>query len=294
MSKKLAEKIIPYMLYPLLLVITLGLFIEAVAHDWSAEKMARAFAWMAAGRIVLLLAIEYFFPAKPDWKMTWSSFKRDLKYMVMNGSVAALVKLTAVWLALDLSRFNTGIVANTSIWLEVIVVILVFEFLQYWYHRMCHEGTGRWGAWMWKVHLPHHLPDKVYLLMHPAGHPLNFLITLACINLPMVILGARPEAIFLYNALMGLQGLVSHFNVDLKTGPFNYILTGAELHRYHHSADIQEAKNYGALTPFWDIIFGTFEYHPGRLPKALGVENPALYPKSEEVIKLLILPFRRD
>ena len=291
---KFTQKIITYALYPLLLAVTLGLFIEAVEHGWSAEKLAQVFAWMAGARIVLLLALETYFPAKPEWKMTWPSFKRDLKYMVMNGSVAGLIKLAAVWLALDLSRFNTGIVSNTAVWLEVIVVILVFEFLQYWYHRLCHEGKGRWGAWMWKVHLSHHLPDKVYLLMHPTGHPLNFLITLACINLPMVILGARSEAIFLYNALMGLQGLVSHLNVDLRVGPFNYLLTGAELHRYHHSANVQEAKNYGALTPFWDIIFGTFEYHPGRLPQALGVANPHLYPKSEEVIKLLILPFKRN
>lgn len=129
MSKKLAEKVISYTLYPLLLAITLGVFMEAVAHDWSAENLALAFAWMAGGRIVLLLAVEYYFPAKPEWKMTWPNLKRDLKYMVMNGSVAGLLKLTTVWLALDLSRFNTGILANTSIWLEVIVVILVFEFL---------------------------------------------------------------------------------------------------------------------------------------------------------------------
>jgi len=113
------------------------------------------------------------------------------------------------------------------------------------------------------------------------------------VQLPMVVLGARPETIFLFNALMGLQGLLSHYNVDIKAGPMNYLLVGTELHRYHHSADIHEAKNYGVLIPFWDLVFGTFEYHPNRLPKALGVQDPAHYPASTEVLKVLALPFKR-
>lgn len=289
--KPILEKIIAYALYPLLLAITVGLFAHSVAHGWN---LAIVFAWMAGGRILVLLAAEYYFPAKSEWKMTWHSFQRDLKYMVMNGSVAGLFKLLTVWLALDISKFNTGLVANTSIWQEVLALIVVFEFFQYWFHRLCHEGKGRFGAWLWKVHLPHHLPDKVYLLMHPAGHPINLLVTLAIINFPMLVLGARPESIFLYNALMGLQGLVSHFNVKIKAGPLNYLLVGTELHRYHHSADVDEAKNFGALTPIWDIVFGTFQHQPERLPNRLGVENPSAYPAGEEVLKLLVLPFKRD
>ena len=99
------------------------------------------------------------------------------------------------------------------------------------------------------MHLPHHLLDSIYLLMHPVSHPLNFLISLTHVQLPFAMLGARPEAIFLFNALMGLQGLVSHFNVDIEAGPLNYLLVGTELHRYHHSADIHEAKTSGFLSP---------------------------------------------
>lgn len=46
------------------------------------------FAWMAGGRLVVLLIVEYLYLAKPQWKMTWASFKRDLKYMVVNGGFA--------------------------------------------------------------------------------------------------------------------------------------------------------------------------------------------------------------
>jgi sterol desaturase/sphingolipid hydroxylase (fatty acid hydroxylase superfamily) len=281
---------VSYLFYPLLLGATLLLFALSGAKGWN---LAKVFAWMGGARLALFLVVEFLFPARPEWRMTWASFRRDLKYMIANGGVSTLLKFGLGWLALDLSRFNTGLVRGLPVALEFVAVVLVFEFFQYWYHRLSHEGTGRLGAWLWKVHAAHHLPDKVYLLMHPVGHPINFLLSMAIVQLPLVTLGARPETLFLFNALMGLQGLVSHFNVDIKAGPLNYLLIGTELHRFHHSADLDEAKNYGVLTPFWDLVFGTFRYDGQRLPQALGVAEPQRYPPSTAIGQVLMLPFRR-
>jgi len=280
---------ISYAFYPLLLAATLGMFAASLALHWD---LARVFMVMAGLRFALLLAVEFLHPARPDWKMSWPSFRRDLKYMAANGGTAALLKLGFGWLALDLSRFNTGLVAGMPMAVEFLALLVVFEFFQYWFHRLSHEGPGRLGAWLWKVHVAHHLPDRVYLLMHPVGHPINFALSLAIVQLPLVMLGARQETLFLFNALMGLQGLVSHLNVDLRAGPLNYLLVGTELHRYHHSADRHEAGNYGVLTPFWDLVFGSFVYRPGQLPAALGVAEPERYPPSQALGRVLLMPFR--
>ena len=280
---------VSYVFYPLLLAATLGLFAVSLALEWD---LPGVFMILAGTRFVLLLAVEFLHPARQEWKMTWPSFRRDLKYIAINGGIAGLLKLGLGWLALDLSRLNTGIVTGLPMPLEFLGLLLSFEFFQYWYHRLSHEGPGRLGGWMWKVHAPHHLPAKVYLLMHPVGHPINLLISLALVQLPLVVLGARQETIFLFDALMGLQGLVSHFNVDIKAGPLNYLLVGTELHRYHHSTDLHEAKNYGVLTPVWDLVFGTFSYRPWRLPSSLGVVQPEDYPASDDIGKVLLLPFR--
>jgi sterol desaturase/sphingolipid hydroxylase (fatty acid hydroxylase superfamily) len=226
--------------------------------------------------------------------MNWPNFRRDLKYMAVNGGTGALLKAGIAWLALDMSRLNTGLVSGMPAAVEFVVVLLGFELVQYGYHRFSHEGRGRLGAWLWKVHVAHHLPDRVYLLMHPVGHPLNFVLSMAIVQLPLVTLGARPETLFLFNALMGLQGLVSHLNVDIKAGPLNYLLVGTELHRFHHSARLEESGNYGVLTPFWDLVFGTFRYDPQHLPEALGVAQPAEYPPSTAIGQVLLLPFVRE
>ena len=125
--------------------------------------------------------------------------------------------------------------------------------------------------------------------MHPVGHPFN-VIFIATLQLPLVLLGASADAIFVFGALMGLQGLISHFNVDVRAGIFNYFLVGTELHRYHHSKRLDEAKNFGVVTPIWDLVFGTFVYQPGKLPQQLGVSNADAYPPSTAVGKTLALP----
>lgn len=281
------KKIITYLLYPILLISIFVLFYVSKSFGWELKK---TFAIMAGIRFLILFTMEFLFPAKEEWKMTWKSFFRDLKYMIASGLIFGLISLVTVWLALDLSKFNTGIFNNTSIWTELVLLILTYEFMQYWYHRSSHEGRNKITSWLWKGHVAHHLPDKVYLLMHPAGHPIDFLLTLFIIQIPIVVLGARPEVIFMFNALMGLQGLISHFNVEIKAGPLNYIFVGTELHRFHHSADPKEAKNYGVLISFWDIVFGTFVLKP-ELPKRLGVFTPKLYPQSSEFFKVMKLPF---
>ena len=118
------DHFISYAFYPLLLTMTLGLYFCALQEGWN---LAEVFVWMASGRMLLLLAVEFLHPAKPEWKMSWGSFRRDLKYMAINGGIASLLKGGLTWLALDWSRWNTGIVSNTSIAIEFLAILLSFS-----------------------------------------------------------------------------------------------------------------------------------------------------------------------
>lgn len=284
------KKIITYCLYPVLLFSVIGLFILTLKYDWDLKTV---FAWMAGFRFGILLLVEYLFPLKKEWKMTKKSFIRDLKWMASGIIIVGITKFGLPLLAIDLSTSNEGILQNTSIFTGALITLLVYEFFQYWYHRISHTGIGKF-KWLWKIHITHHLPKEVYLLMHPVLHPLNVIVVQVIIQGTLILLGARAESIFIFNALMGLQGLISHFNVEIKAGFLNYIFIGTELHRYHHSANMEEAQNYGSVISIWDIVFGTFYYKPNRIPKKIGVENEELYPKSTEIFKVLVLPFKKD
>jgi len=86
--------------------------------------------------------------------------------------------------------------------------------------------------------------------------------------------------------------VISHFNVDIRTGWLNYVLVRTELHRFHHSASLVESKNYAVTFSFLDVLFGTF-YYREIFPKRIGVVDASAYPKSNEFWKVMRMPFER-
>jgi len=275
------RKIITYGLYPALLLIVITIIFLAVNFN-SDYKIV--YAATTVFLVFTLIIVETFIPLQTEWKMTKKSFIRDVKYILIVAPIIGLAKAGFGLLAIWYSQTNTGFFTNSPILISTIIFLLVFEFFQYWYHRLSHTAAGKFGKFLWRVHVAHHLPDKVYVVMHAVFNPVNAFITATIIQLPLILLGISPEAALAATLLIDLQSLVSHFNVNIKTGFLNYIFIGTETHRYHHSANTDEAKNYGNTLAIWDIVFGTFYYKPGVFPKKLGMDRPNEYPKSENLL----------
>lgn len=277
------SKAVAYAAYPALLSATLATIFASIAFAWDLEAVLWGY---LSGLLVVLIVLERLFPLSPRWGMTRAGFLRDLKYLIASGAAIGAVRAGFGALALRLGEGSRGPLADVPLWIAVPSALLAFDFLQYWLHRWSHEN-----AFLWRIHVAHHLPDRVYVVMHAVFHPLGALLTAALLQAVLLLLGLSPAAVFAAMLIIDLQTMVSHFNVDIRAGAFNYLLVGAELHRYHHSADAAEAGNYGAVTPIWDLLFGTFVYRPGRQPAALGVEAGAPYPPSGRFWSVLALPF---
>jgi sterol desaturase/sphingolipid hydroxylase (fatty acid hydroxylase superfamily) len=242
--------------------------------------------------IVTMVSLERLVPARRDWNMTWSSLLwRDLPMLVVNGVVIAVTTRVVTSLANWTEPRHNGQLHWIPWWAEAVTAILMSDFMWYWVHRTSHEGKSKLGQWLWKTHVLHHLPDRVYVFMHVVGHPINSAYVRVMLMLPALALGFSAESIFAASVLTGFQGLVSHFNVDSRAGWLNRIFMGTELHRYHHSAVPGEGKNYAAVITLWDQLFGTFEFHPGRQPNQLGVLDRIAYPDDKQWGRLLAIPF---
>lgn len=282
------QKTVTYGLYPFLLVTQLSIFSLAIIFEWDLKKI---FAIVSPIQFISLLIIEFIFPIKNEWKMTWHSFFRDLKYMITSGLTSYGLRFLLGYFAIAASQQNSGFLRQFP-FVNAVFVLITFEFIQYWFHRLSHNAGGSVGNFLWRLHSAHHLPDKVYLLMHPVNHPLYSMVTFILIQSLLIAVGVDAKSIYLINILMGLQGLISHFNVDIRTGFLNYIFIGTELHRFHHSANINEGKNYGAILAIWDLVFGTFYYRPGTSPEKLGVAEPSEYPESTKIFQVILFPFK--
>jgi sterol desaturase/sphingolipid hydroxylase (fatty acid hydroxylase superfamily) len=216
-----------------------------------------------------------------------------LKYFASGGLSIFLTNTAIGYAAISLSEKNVGILKQFPSVFGFIIVLLVYEFFLYWYHRLSHEMGGKVGGFLWRVHSIHHLPDKVYLLMHAVFHPLNAVAVTIILQGVLIAAGVDAQSLYLLNTFVGLQGLFSHYNVDIRAGFLNYVFVGTELHRFHHSANVNEAKNYGQIISIWDLVFGTFYYRPGVYPERLGVAEPVEYPHSNQYWRGFLFPFAK-
>ncbi len=284
--------IVSWTIYPFSWLILLAVYFGAEAGYYKLEITPSI---LGGFLIVFYLICERVIPYEAKWQMTWRSFLSDLKYLISTSAFSAVIGAAMAYFTITVSNNNNGIASHWPFLVQLIACILIYDALEYATHRAMHELPGATGKFLWRVHAAHHLPPKVYIMMHAVFHPLNVLNNnFLVMTLPIWLMGYDPHVVTLFILINTLNGLISHFNVDVRLGWLNYVMVATELHRYHHSADIDEAKNFGANVPFYDLLFGTFVYRPGVPPKNLGVLHDTKYPDYGDYAKVLALPFTKD
>lgn len=276
-------------LYPLLLAWTAGCVAYGLAHP---DALTAVLAVKAGVMVALLLVLEWRVPYERRWGMTWRHlWRRDLVFVAMNGAALALINYGLAALSIAVAAETGGRAGVWPLWLQVLVGLVAFEAMQYWTHRWMHFGGGRLGNFLWRTHAIHHLPQQLYVVMHAVFHPFNGIAVRLLVQLaPLWLIGYGPEAAFVIGSIVALCGTVSHLNLDVRAGWLNYLFVGPELHRYHHSAEGQNATNLAtALSPF-DWLFGTFEYHPGVAPRELGLREEDGYPGQHAPLQSALFP----
>jgi sterol desaturase/sphingolipid hydroxylase (fatty acid hydroxylase superfamily) len=88
------------------------------------------------------------------------------------------------------------------------------------------------------------------------------------------LLGA-PLPVFLWvSAVTAFIGLLTHCNIDVRTGLFDRVFCTPRLHRWHHSRVLAEGNmNYGENLMLWDQVFGTYFNPPRRPPADIGIDG---------------------
>src|SRR5205823_3348407 len=93
---------ITWLTWPILFVFNAGAALRSIAYRGNYSTVLTT---LLITDVLVLVTLEFLFPIRREWKMTWRSFLRDLKYIVAGGaSFAAIDGL----FGLASIRLNTG------------------------------------------------------------------------------------------------------------------------------------------------------------------------------------------
>ena len=158
------------------------------------------------------------------------------------------------------STFGSAIVAAA-------VATLWTDFIFYWFHRIQHRFLWRW-------HAVHHSIENLSAInsyhhwSEPIWYTLIVSVPLAFVNIHVL----APALLIVY--VFKAWPFFIHSPVTLHVGPLRHILVDNRYHRIHHSVErAHHDKNFGAITPLWDWLFGTmYMPRPDEWP-ATGVSG---------------------
>jgi sterol desaturase/sphingolipid hydroxylase (fatty acid hydroxylase superfamily) len=158
-------------------------------------------------------------------------------------------------------------------WGQVLVAWLVFDFMFYVTHRMAHEVD-----FFWRFHSVHHCAHRLSFLNASRVHPVDIIWRRLVPLFVAYQTGVSAEAVIVANTIGATLAVITHMNVDFKFGVLNYFIGTNEMHRWHHSDKIEEAKNFSVIM-LWDQLFGTYVNPKGRArPDRLGLFNELYFP----------------
>ena len=240
---------------------------------------------------ILITVAEQRLPYRAAWAPDRGMVTTDVAFLAVVQMV--IPAFAAIAFALCASAIASSVWEVRHAWphhlpgaLQVVLVLVVADFLRYWQHRAMHRSPT-----LWRLHAIHHSPDRLYWLNVGRFHPLEEVLQSLVETLPFVILGVDARVLAGYYVFYAVNGFFQHANCDVRLGPLNQLIAGPELHRWHHAAEIREANhNYGNKLIIWDTFFGTRYLPADREVGELGNGEPA-YPTT--FVGQVVAPFRR-
>ncbi len=269
------SNIISYLAYPALIALGLLLYTYGAPALLNAELMVIAAVTCAA---VCISILEYVQPYKKIWWPNWKTIGNDLLFM---GIIQMLLPRLLAYLTMVLLLDNIGGIIDCAWWpgeahvaIQVACMILMADFFRYWLHRLAHE----WEP-LWRFHAVHHSPHNLYWFNVGRFHPLDKGLQFLFDALPFILIGVSQEVLNIYFVFYAINGFIQHCNIDMRLGVLNYIISGPELHRWHHSKKVEESNtNYGNNLIVWDLLFGTRYLPSDQSVGDLGLVND-VYPQ---------------
>jgi len=243
--------------------------------------------------MVFLLGLEWLIPDRPGAGSARDpQFRNDVFHSIAgqgagNAAGQMVFVVSAALLAGEISeRWGTILwPAQSSLWIQVPLAVVLTDGLDYWRHRWAHSST-----WLWPVHMLHHDVEQLNVLKSGRGHFLDMFTRNLIVYAPLALVGAPREVMLVYAAAVTVLGPIAHANVSLRVPRFlhRWLMT-PQVHHVHHARALElSCSNYANVFPVWDRLFGTFEHPENHGHFEYGIEEDSV---ATDILDQTLAPF---
>jgi sterol desaturase/sphingolipid hydroxylase (fatty acid hydroxylase superfamily) len=245
------------------------------------------------GSFAALVVLEGLRPLRPSVEPKPRRVARNLGLAglgaaVLSGLQAPLLIPVAEWARGEhLGLLNRVTLPRAA---EIAAAVLLLDYTLWHWHWLTHRVPL-----LWRFHLVHHVDLDL-----DASTALRFHFGELALSVPyrlaqVVVIGADPLAVSLWQVLLLASILFHHSNVRLPAGLERVLVrlvVTPRMHGIHHSDYENETNsNWSSLLSAWDYVHGTLVLSVPQRAVAIGVPT---YRDPREVTlgRVLALPFR--
>jgi len=202
--------------------------------------------------LILEILYDYF---KKDSKLynfqdTFSNLGTGIGNQCINIAVVVfIVQKFYPWV----QQFAPWQIENT--WYNVIILLLLSDFVFYWFHRVGHNVNVFWAA-----HMPHHSSEEFNLSVAMRSSFTQRTFQFLFFDWILVLAGFPPNMVYMVAGIHLFIAFWHHTKIIKSMGWFQKIFVSPSHHRVHHGVNAQYMdKNFSEFLIIWDKMFGTYE-----------------------------------
>jgi sterol desaturase/sphingolipid hydroxylase (fatty acid hydroxylase superfamily) len=266
-SLSLIDAAIRYGSYPLILGAAAWVLFGGLAAGWPYFPIVPL---TVAAALVLVVLLERVLPFHAAWHRDHRDSLCDAIHAVVNLVVLLAVHGVVAALAPYWSA-GTWWPDQWPLWAQALAVGVVLDLSLYSVHWLSHRV-----AWLWRFHAIHHSSERLYWLNGERRHPLHAGMMAAPGLIAVVLMGAPALAVGAWLGLLAVHLAFQHSNLDYRVGPLRFLIGAAEVHRWHHKREYEDAQvNFGEFWMVWDHLFGTYRLPMHQLGAGeVGLKEP--------------------
>lgn len=206
---------------------------------------------------------------RPEWQV-------DLAYFLVSSMLVQAVAFVTFGPSRLVMAHSAGMaplraaVAALPFVVQLLAIMLLTDFLQYWLHRAFHRVP-----FLWRFHAIHHSARAMDWLAGSRLHFLEIAVVRGLTTVPMFTLGFAPDAVQAYVAIVYVHSALIHANMGGERDWWGHWIATPRYHHWHHASDAEALdRNFAIHFPLIDKAFGTFHLPAGRWPSGYGVADP--------------------